>query len=110
VNPVSRISAITAFVALALSGCGRPDDRGVTPPVVAGSADQPLKRRIEGIETMSFEELTHWIGICAPFNASPAAMAQNPYDQRDCDRVQIRRSEWKTPQTQKSAEYLPKVH
>ena len=80
------------------------------PPTPNGVVVQPRKQRIAGIETMSFEELTRWIGVCAPYNASPAAMDHNPYDQRDCDRVQTRRSEWKAPQTQKPADYLPKVH
>jgi len=110
VKHVLQLSVAVSVTALLMTSCGRPTGGGATSSLPPVPMEQPLKRRIEGIETMSFEDLTRWVAVCAPYNASPATMARNPYDQSDCDRVQIRRSEWTTSQTQRPAEFLPKVH
>jgi hypothetical protein len=56
---------------------------------------------------MAFEELSRWVRVCAPYNASLEGRAKNPYAPTDCDEVQHRHDSWRIPQTQKPAAYLP---
>ena len=59
---------------------------------------------------MGFEELSHWVTVCGPYNASLEGRAKNPYESMDCDDVQFKHDSWRIPQTQKPDAYLPGFH
>jgi hypothetical protein len=101
-----KVLGIVVLVMALLAGCGGasqvPGAVAVPPPIP--------KKRIAGIDKMGFEELSRWVRVCAPYNASLEGRANNPYEPMDCDEVQHRHDSWRIPQTQKAATYLPGLH
>lgn len=103
-NSHRSVSLILIFIAAMVSACSQPTGGA------SSGAPAAAKQHIENIDGLSYEELTRYDLECGRFNSSPALMAQNPYTQADCDRVQKRHAEWRSPQSVKPASPLPGLH